>query len=152
MSVYQVRLEADLRANRFLLVLDSPRFSSLGSVHETRWLLFNKPVNCQSPFTSLRCHFRSVTHVTCRLTAKDQDRLRNPTLGNRVDYLYLYLLHPPPLLPMNQGPDLQNIFRQSYDYLTIMPKLRSTYDGRLIHKTAYNEWKAFHRQDSRAKS
>jgi len=31
-----------------------------------------------------------------------------------------------------QGPDLQNIFRQSYDCLTIMPKLRSTYDGRLI--------------------
>ena len=50
------------------------------------------------------------------------------------------------------GPDLQNILRQSYDYLTIMPKLRPTYDGRLIHKTAYNEWKAFHGQDSRAKS
>ena len=32
------------------------------------------------------------------------------------------------------GPDLQNILRQSYDYLTIMPKLRSTYDGRLITK------------------
>ena len=44
----------------------------------------------------------------------------------------------------SQGPDLQNILRQSYDYLTIMPKLRSTYDGRLIYKTAYNEWKAFH--------
>jgi len=25
-----------------------------------------------------------------------------------------------------QGPDLQNILRQSYDYLTIIPKLRST--------------------------
>jgi len=44
----------------------------------------------------------------------------------------------------NQGPDLQNILRQSYDYLMIMPKLRSTYDGRLIYKTFYNEWKAFH--------
>jgi len=32
----------------------------------------------------------------------------------------------------NQGPDLQNILRQSYDYLTIMPKLRSIYDGRII--------------------
>jgi len=31
------------------------------------------------------------------------------------------------------GPDLQNILRQSYDYLTIMPKLRSTHDGRLIY-------------------
>ena len=39
----------------------------------------------------------------------------------------------------NLGPDLQNILRQSYDYLTIMPKLRSTYDRRLIYKTSYNE-------------
>jgi len=30
-----------------------------------------------------------------------------------------------------QWPDLQNILRQSYDYLTIMPKLPSTYDRRL---------------------
>ena len=25
-----------------------------------------------------------MTHVTCRLTATNQDQLRNPTLGNRV--------------------------------------------------------------------
>ena len=24
-----------------------------------------------------------MTHVTCRLTAKNRDQLRNPTLGNR---------------------------------------------------------------------
>jgi len=36
-----------------------------------------------------------------------------------------------------QGLDLQNILRQSYDYLTITPKLRSTYDGRLIYKTSH---------------
>ena len=41
-----------------------------------------------------------------------------------------------------QGPDLQNILRQSYDYRTIMPKLRSTYDGRLIYMTSYGEHKA----------
>ena len=41
------------------------------------------------------------------------------------------------------GPILQNILRRSYDYLTITPQLRSTYDGRLIYKTACNEWKAF---------
>jgi len=35
------------------------------------------------------------------------------------------------------GPDLQNILRQSYDYLTIMPTLRSTCDGRLVYKTSY---------------
>jgi len=43
----------------------------------------------------------------------------------------------------DQEPDLQNILRQSYDYRTIMPKLRSirsTYDGRLICKTSY-EWR-----------
>ena len=37
------------------------------------------------------------------------------------------------------------IYKISYDNLTIMPKLRSTYDERLIYKTSYNEWKAFHR-------
>ena len=47
-------------------------------------------------------------------------------------------------LVIQQGPDLQNILRQTYDYLTIMPKLRSTYDVRLIYKTSYNEWKGFH--------
>jgi len=33
-----------------------------------------------------------MTHVTCKLTAKNRDQLRNPTLGNRVwaiSYLYL---------------------------------------------------------------
>ena len=35
------------------------------------------------------------------------------------------------------GPDLQNILRRSYDYLTIMPKLRWSYGGRLIRKTSY---------------
>ena len=49
------------------------------------------------------------------------------------------------------GPDLQNILRQSYDYLTIMPKLRSTYDGRLIYKTSYEGRKVFLRYDSLAK-
>jgi len=41
------------------------------------------------------------------------------------------------------GPDLQNILRQPYDYLTIIPKLRSTYDGRLIYKTSHEGRKAF---------
>jgi len=27
---------------------------------------------------------RFMTHVTCRLTAKNRDQLRNPTLGNRL--------------------------------------------------------------------
>ena len=49
------------------------------------------------------------------------------------------------------GPNLQNILRQSYDFRTIMPKLRSTYDGRLIYKTSYEGRKAFLKHDSLAK-
>ena len=52
---------------------------------------------------------------------------------------------------MNQGPDLQDILRQSYDYLTITPKLRSTYDRSLIYKSPNTERKAFHKYDSLAK-
>ena len=50
------------------------------------------------------------------------------------------------------GPVLQYILRQSYDYLKIMPKLRSTYDGPLIHQISYDERKAFLRYDLLAKS
>jgi len=49
------------------------------------------------------------------------------------------------------GPDLQNILRQSCDYLTIVPNIRSTYDGRLIYKTSYKGRKAFLKCDSLAK-
>ena len=51
-----------------------------------------------------------------------------------------------------QWRNLPNISRQSYDYLMITPKLRSTYDGRLVHQTSYEEHKAFLRHDSIAKS
>jgi len=53
---------------------------------------------------------------------------------------------------LHQGPSLLNILRQSYDYLMIMPKLRSTYDRRLIHKTSYEGRKAFLGYNSLAKS
>jgi len=33
-----------------------------------------------------------MTHVTCRLTAKDRNQLRNPTLSNRVWTTTFYLL------------------------------------------------------------
>jgi len=49
------------------------------------------------------------------------------------------------------GPNLQNILRQSYDFLTIMQMLRSTYDGRLIYKTSYKGSKAILKYDSLAK-
>ena len=51
------------------------------------------------------------------------------------------------------GPDLQNILRQSYDYLTTMTKLRSTYDGLLIYnKHLTMNGKLFIGKISRAKS
>ena len=37
------------------------------------------------------------------------------------------------------------------DYLTVMPKLQSTYDGRLIYKTSYEGRKAFLKYDSLTK-
>jgi len=44
------------------------------------------------------------------------------------------------------------IYKISYDNLTIMPKLRSTYDGHLIYKTSYEGRKAFLGHNSVAKS
>jgi len=43
------------------------------------------------------------------------------------------------------------IYKISYDNLTIMPKLRSTYDGRLIYKTSYEGREVFLRYYSLAK-
>ena len=34
-----------------------------------------------------------MTHVTCRLTAKNRDQLRNPTLGNRVWATFTFFYH-----------------------------------------------------------
>ena len=35
-----------------------------------------------------------MTHVTCRLTAKNRDQLRNPTLGNRVWTAFTFFYPP----------------------------------------------------------
>ena len=32
-----------------------------------------------------------MTYVTCRLTAKDRDQLRNPKVGNRVRATFYYV-------------------------------------------------------------
>jgi len=48
------------------------------------------------------------------------------------------------------GPDLPNILRQCSDYVTIMPRLRSTYDRRLTEKTSCEGREAFLRYDSLA--
>jgi len=50
-------------------------------------------------------------------------------------------------------PDIRGpIYKIFYDYLTTMSKLRSTYDGRLIYQTSYEERKAFLWYDLLAKS
>ena len=53
----------------------------------------------------------------------------------------------------NAGHDakVQNM-EVTYDNLTIMPKLRLTYDRRLIHKTSYEGHKAFLAYNSLVKS
>ena len=33
-----------------------------------------------------------MTHVTCRLTAKNRDQLRNPTLGSRVWAIFTFIM------------------------------------------------------------
>ena len=83
--------------------------------------------------TSCSARPTTTTATRCRATAGSPDAASCRCATARVRR------------PAYPGPDLQNILRQSYDYLTIMPKLRSTYDERLIYKTSYNEWKAFHR-------
>ena len=49
-----------------------------------------------------------MTHVTCRLTAKNRDQLRNPTLGNRVWATFTFLccvdIDLPKLLAGPDGP------------------------------------------------
>ena len=34
-----------------------------------------------------------MTHITCRLTAKNRDQLRNPTLGNRVWATFTFFIN-----------------------------------------------------------
>jgi len=47
-----------------------------------------------------------MTHVTCRLTAKNRDQLRNPTLGSRVQATFTFTFFNPVPLNPNQGTDI----------------------------------------------
>ena len=75
-----------------------------------------------------------------------------PGIGQRYsDDIYAVLLNEATTSQASvaaQRPD----WHISYDYLTIMPKLWSTYDGRLIYKTSYEGRKAFLIYSSLAKS
>ena len=97
------------------------------------------------------------THVPCRHVepARLLHRrrgVRYHRIGCVLTYLLVYLLTTTADRFPDQGPDLQNILRQSYDYLTITPKLRSTYDRCLISKTYFKERMAFLGYNSLAKS
>jgi len=70
--------------------------------------------------------------LTQTLSSRDQTGLET-TVSVSVSVLVSRVLASVSRLCL-QGPDLQNILQQSYDYLTIMSKLRSTYDGCLIYK------------------
>jgi len=89
--------------------------------------------------------------LSLRITASTA--LRNQTGGKGRPILYsggMETIDVYGLLPKSiiiRGP----IYKISYDNLTKMRKLRSTYDGRLIYKTSYEGRKAFLRHDSVAK-
>ena len=78
------------------------------------------------------------------------------TMGRKLSYFMLLLTGCCMLLPMRPYHHLRIVFitnplswgpiyKISYDSLTIMPRLRSTYDERLIYKTSYEWRKAFYR-------
>ena len=58
--------------------------------------------------------------------------------GQRRDYD----LNPGPYAPESSMLTTRLSSHPFYDYLTIMPQLRSTYDGRLIYQTSYEERRA----------
>ena len=75
-----------------------------------------------------------MTHVTCRLTAKNRDQLRNPTLGNRVWASFTFFNVLTFLLPKEE----QSIAMKVSVYLSVcllacprnyMSKLRYIFDG-----------------------
>jgi len=47
-----------------------------------------------------------MTHITCRLTAKNRDQLQNPSLGNRVwaTFIFLYKYQRYQIDPRNELP------------------------------------------------
>ena len=52
-----------------------------------------------------------MTHVTCRLTAKNQDQLRNPTFGNRVWATFLHTWSLMNRFRTSQGPRHANLHK-----------------------------------------
>ena len=61
---------------------------SNGSLYDTR-CYFN--VRSKANMSQFNLPHGFMTHVTCRLTAKNRDRLRNPMLGNRVWATFTFL-------------------------------------------------------------
>ena len=90
-----------------------------------------------------------MTHVTCRLTAKNRDQLRNPTLGNRVWASFFTVpclcscytpLHPPCSVlqlarPLLEQPRAHSEFSESCSCCVIADCLRPLH-APLNHKRA----------------
>ena len=76
---------------------------------------------------------RFMTHVTCRLTDKNRDQLRNPTLGNRVSATEMELVTPvdPVTLFYNelQMSTCVKKYSEAKEFLIIIGKSKSSLHG-----------------------
>ena len=115
---------------RFRAFLDSNLHTRLAIVTANELGLAFPPRNLPKTFRPDPSTFYLVIVVTDRQTDRQTNAGKNIIPRFRGDN------NTNKRIRCRPGPDLQNILRQSYDYLTIMPKLRSTYDGRLIYKTS----------------
>ena len=67
-----------------------------------------------------------MTHITCRLTAKNRDQLRNPTLGNQVRATFTFLVLP--------------ATRQRWYFRLYPSKVWGISSVRLIFPTSFGSW------------
>jgi len=96
-------LDSGAECPEFKSQLRRSRVTVLGKVFTPIVPLFTKPASSKISSSPLKgCEglraWRKVmaaefmTHVTCRLTAKNRDQLRNPTLGNRVRATFTFFV------------------------------------------------------------
>ena len=57
-----------------------------------------------------------MTHITCRLTAKNRDQLRNPTLDNRARATFTFLLLHKAMTERNKEIELEISWRRRCDH------------------------------------
>ena len=120
---------------------DAAATHSLASVKSTLvlpfWYRLTQVVPDKGPLNGCVC-VCVLYHLLYCVTVKYTALLQMPQYCTIIVVVFLSVLKQ---LPVFRGP-IYKIY-----YLTIMPKLRSTCDGRLIYKTSYKERKAFLRYD-----